>query len=124
MSKKKPGDYDEHIVAALLKLDNPIIGKGGRKFYIRDKARDESGLEHIAVKRHRLKVRDIETIVKILRHPVYMCEDPTNHIYRNYYGIRKGKDSGSFLKIVTSPVKGKRGEEEIIITIYPTKTFK
>jgi len=124
MSKKNPGDYDEHIIDALLKLDNPIIGKGGKRFYIRDKARNESGLEHIAAKRHRLKVRDVELVTKILRHPIYMCDDPTNRIYRNYYGIREGKDSNSFLKIVTSPVKGKRNEEEVIVTIFPTKSLK
>lgn len=52
------------------------------------------------------------------------CSDPENKIFRNYYGIRQGKDSNTFIKIVTSPVKGKRYEEEVIVTICPTKTIK
>lgn len=123
MSKTKPGDYDEHIVTALLKLDNPIIGKDGKKFYIRDKARNESGLEHIAVKRHRLKVRDIESITSILKHPAYTKQDPSNRNYINYYGIRQNTKNYYLIKIVTWPNKD-NPNEETIITIYPVKNVK
>lgn len=116
--------YDQHIVDALLKLKMPIVGVDGRKFYLRDMARNESGIKHIAKKSHRLKVRDIESVPNILKHPKLWCSDPDNKIYRNYYGIRKGDDSNTFLKIVTSPVKGKRDEEEMIVTIFPTKSIK
>ena len=124
MMKKQLREYDENIIAALQKIKTPIIGVGGRKFYFRPKARNETGFEHIANKKHRLKVRDINEIVNILRHPVYWTEDRHNPIYRTYYGIQKKKDSKTFIKIVTSPVKGKRNEEEIIITVYPVKNIK
>ncbi len=102
----------------------PIVGHLGRKFYLRSYARKESGIEHIAKKTHRLKVRDIEGIPKILMHPKICCSDPDNKLYRNYYGIRQGDDNQTLLKIVTSPVKGKREFEETIITIFPTKFIK
>ena len=123
MSKKNPGDYDEHIIDALLKLDNPIIGKGGKRFYIRDKARNESGLEHIAAKRHRLKVKDIEVITYILKHPSFVKPDPSNRNYVNYYGIRKNTKNEYLIKIVTWPNKN-NPNEETIITIYPVKNVK
>lgn len=116
--------YDVHIIEALKKMKMPIVGFQGRKFFFRDISRKESGIEHIAKKSHRLKVRDIESIPQILKHPKVCCQDPQNKIYRNYYGIRKTNDSNTLLKIVTSPVKNKREEEEIIITIYPTKSIK
>ena len=117
-------NYDQNIIDALLKLKIPIIGIYDRKFYLREKARNEKGIEHIAAKRHRLKVRDIESIPSILRKPKYISEDPAHPIYRNYYGIRKGDEKIPIIKIVTSPVKGKRNQEEIIITIYPVSAIK
>ena len=122
--KKKPTEYDLNIIAALSKIQTPILGVDGRKFYFREMIRKETGFEHIANKKHRLKIRDVESIPEILKHPKAWHSDPDNPIFRNYYGIRKGKDSDTFIKIVTSPVKGKRDEEEIIVTIYPTKTIK
>ena len=116
--------YDQHIVDALLKLKTPIIGINGRKYYLREKSHDGTGVIHIALKRHRLKVRDIESVPSILMKPKYVSEDPNHPIYRNYYGIRKGEEKNAFIKIVTSPVKGKRNEEEIIVTIYPVDRIK
>ena len=116
--------YDQHIIDALLKLKMPIVGINGKKYYLRNKAHQENGIEHIASKRHRLKKRDIEEIPSILLKPKFVCEDPKHPIYRNYYGIRKGEERNSFIKIVTSPVKGKRDQEEIIVTIYPVKRIK
>ena len=126
MSKKKEllhQTYDQNIISAINKLHFPIKGVGGKEFFIRCRARKESGVEHIARKDHRLKVRDIEEITKILKHPQYACEDPDNKIYRDYYGIRKGKDQDSFIKIVTSPIKNDKTKEEIV-TIYPTNSIK
>ena len=116
-------EYDEHIIAALLKLKVPIIGKNGKKFYVRDEARHESGLEHIADKRHRLKVKDIEIVPAILKHPLAEMVDPNNKNYRNYYGVRKGQENDTLLKIVTWPDK-RDPSKELIITIFPTKTVK
>lgn len=123
--KKKIIEYDEHIIQALNTLTIPIIGKNGKKFFIKDKsARGESGVQHIAKKSHRLKVRDIQSVPSILKKPAYENNDPRQPIYMNYYGIRLGKDSNTFLKIVTSPIKGKRGIEEQIVTIYPVRSIK
>ena len=126
MAKKKTEYdliYDKNIISALLKLKFPIKGIGSREFYIREKARDESGIEHIAKKSHRLKVRDIQAIPSILKHPQFICVDPDNHVYKNYYGIRKGKDQNTFIKIVTSPILNEKLKEEIV-TIYPTNSIK
>lgn len=115
--------YDEHIIDALQKIKFPIIGVGGKKFYVREKARNETGIEHIARKDHRLKVRDIEAIAEILMHPKFVCTDPDNPVYKNYYGIRKGEKQTLLLKIVTSPLKNDKSKEEII-TIYPANSIK
>ena len=125
MGKKRNNstEYDKHIIDALIKLHAPILGKEGKQFYLRDKTRNETGLQHIANKNHRLKVRDIESVPSILRHPKAEMVDPNNKNYRNYYGIRDGKDANSFLKIVTWPDKN-NPKKETIITIYPTKTIK
>ena len=126
MPKKKSTlhqTYDQNIINALRKIQFPITGINGKVFVVRDKKRNESGEEHIARKDHRLKVRDIEEVPSILKHPRYQCNDPDSKIYKNYYGIRKGKDRGSFVKIVTSPLKNDKNKEEII-TIYPTDSIK
>ena len=127
MSKKRKQTnerYDQHVVDALLKLKTPIVGINGIEFSIREKARNETGIEHIAKKEHRLKVRDIESVPEILKHPNLRCSDPDNRVFMNYYGTRKGDNTVNLIKIVTSPVKGKREKEETIITIYPVNTIK
>jgi len=124
MAKKNcKNEIDEHIVNALLKLKMPIIGKGGKKYVIRDEVRSETGLEHIANKQHRLKVRDIESVPLILKHPKIEMVDPYNKNYRNYYGIRKGIRNDMFIKIVTLPCLND-SNLEIIITIFPTNSIK
>ena len=125
MAKKKVAkEYDENIIQALVKLSTPIIGKNGKEFYIRDDARYESGLEHIANKSHRLKVRDIQSVPSILKHPSFEIADPNNNNYRNYYGIRKGLNKNcSLLKIVTWPDENDPNKE-LVVTIYPTSSIK
>ena len=114
-------EYDDHIIDALLKLKVPIIGKGGKLFLIRDDARYESGIKHIASKSHRLKVRDIEMLPLILKHPKMVVVDPNNKNYRNYYGIRKGTSDSALLKIITWPYEN-NPNIELIVTIFPTKS--
>ena len=127
MAKKNPHHinekYDSNIIEALLKIDCPIIGVEGIEFYVRDEARKERGIEHIAKKEHRLKVRDIESLPSILRKPKYIIVDPHNRNYKNYYGIRKGDDPNALLKIVTWPDEH-NPKKELIITIFPTKSIK
>lgn len=116
-------EYDEHIIDALLKLKTPIIGKNKKSFFFKKESNGNTSYEHIALKRHRLKVRDIESIPEILRHPKIEMTDPNNKNYRNYYGIRKGKENGIFIKIITWPDK-KDTFKEYIVTIYPTNIVK
>ena len=115
--------FDENIIKALTKIRTPIIGKGGIKFYFRDKARKETGFEHIAKKSHRLKVRDIESVESILKHPILVRKDPNNPTYKNYYGSRHGNDNVKLIKIVTW-VPYRESTTEYIMTIYPTKKIK
>ena len=124
MARKRPQtEYDQHIIDALIRLDNPIVGKDKKHFYIRSEARRETGLQHIANRKHRLKVRDIEMIPSFLKHPKYECADPLKKNYRNYYGIRESKNAMLFIKIVTW-VNPSNPNIETIITIYPTSTIK
>lgn len=48
--------------------------------------------------------------------------DPNNKNYRNYYGVRKGKENDTLLKNVTWPDKND-SSKELIITVYPTKRY-
>ena len=125
MAKKTVNEdkYDKHIIDALMKLKMPIVGIGGISFYIRDESRYEDGIHHIASKRHRLKVRDVESISDILRHPKMVRTDPHNRNYKNYYGIRRGDNSSMLIKIVTWPYEH-NPKMELIVTIYPTKSIK
>lgn len=116
--------YDQNIINSLLQLRNPIIGKNGKQFFVRDEARYESGIQHIALKRHRLKVRDIESLPNILRKPAFEMTDPNNKNYKNYYGIRKGNNRNNMLiKIITWPYENDPNKE-LIITVYPTDSIK
>ena len=107
MARKICVEYDENIIAALRKIKQPILGK----------------LEHIADKKHRLKVRDIESIENILKSPVSVRIDPYSRNYKNYYGLRKGDEKKSLLKIITWPDEHDEVFERII-TIYPVKNIK
>ena len=123
MARKICVEYDENIIAAIRKIKQPILGKDGHKFYIREKGRKQTGLEHIADKKHRLKVRDIESIENILKSPVSVRIDPYSRNYKNYYGLRKGDEKKSLLKIITWPDEHDEVFERII-TIYPVKNIK
>lgn len=61
MSKNRPG-IDQHIVIALEHIHWPIVTPKGKKFFIRKNARDRTGIEHIAEKRHHLKIVDIDVL--------------------------------------------------------------
>ena len=122
--KKNDSKYDLNIIEALLQIKNPIIGKNGKEFFVRDEARYESGIQHIVLKRHRLKVRDIESLSSILKKPSMEMIDPNNKNYKNYYGIRKGNNRNNMLlKIITWPYEND-SKKELIITVYPTDSIK
>ena len=101
----------------------PIHVSWGKTFHIRETARDQTGLEHIAEKRHHLRVSDVQQVPHILEKPMDRHRDPQNQHYRNYYGKRKGNRPPRYLKIVTSVIR-KKENEELVITVYPTRHIK
>lgn len=116
MSKNHDG-YDGHIVKALTKINWPLINFEDIRVRVRERARNETGYEHIAAKKHLLKVRDIEQLPDILKHPYKVRTDLRNG-NRYYYGIRKGKEKSKYLKIVVTLEKD---QNEKILSLYPVK---
>jgi len=118
MKKEK----DQNIVSALSHLPKPMINRDGILVYVREEARSETGAEHIAEKKHLLKIRDIKVIPGILKDPISYKKDPKRKRSMIYFGKRPGQNNKApFLKIVTNIRKD--GAEEII-TIYPKKRIK
>lgn len=119
--------YDPHIIECLGQLPKTMKNNENKEVTIRVNARNESGVEHIAVATHGLQVRDIKLIPKVLKKPEHFCIDPNNKNYKDYYGKRDGKhdsetrNKGIYLKIITS-VKPDGSEE--IVTVYPTNSIK
>lgn len=116
MSKNHDG-IDENIVKALLKIKWPLKNFENTNVFVREKARNETGFEHIAAKKHLLKIRDIEQIPDILKHPYKVRTDFRNG-NRYYYGIRKGNVKSKYLKIV---VTFEKDLNEKILSLYPVK---
>ena len=118
---------DPNIIEALEKLPKIMRNNQNKEVSIRAEARNETGKEHIAVTTHGLQVRDVNLIKKALRSPEFVCQDPNNPNYKNYYVRRGGKhgpnnrNKGVFLKLVTY-VKSDGSEE--IITVFPTNSIK
>jgi hypothetical protein len=118
MKKEK----DKNIVTALSNLPKPMINCEGILVYVREEARSETGAEHIAAKKHFLKVRDVEAVPGILKRPLLYKKDPKRKRSMNYYGKRPGQNNKvPFLKIVTN-IRKDAAEE--IITIFPQKRVK
>ena len=114
MTKEKDGN----IMAALLKLPRPMVNSKGINVFVRDEARSETGQEHIASKKHFLKVRDIEAIPSIIKKPLCYKKDPKRKRSMVYIGKRRGRNKAPFMKIVTNQ---RKDEAEEIITVYPIK---
>lgn len=112
---------DNNIIGALKKLQFPIKNVKGIDVYLREEARSETGEEHIAAKKHFLKVRDINCIASIIKNPLLYKKDPKRKKSMVYFGKRSGKEKAPYLKIVTNIRKD--GNEEII-TVYPKKKLK
>ena len=91
MSKhKRP--FDQNLVDAINKLCWPLVNNNGIKVFLRNNARYESGVEHIAGKLHELKVRDIELLPNILKQPLSVKTDKRKG--KLYFGRRKGVNKG------------------------------
>ena len=117
MSKhKRP--IDENILKAINDLKWPLVNKDGNKVFLRKRARNESGAEHVAGKLHLLKVRDIRIVPEILKNPINVIRDKRKG--KLYFGKRKGLEKIPYLKIV---VKEEKDGTETIVTICTSKTI-
>lgn len=118
MKKEK----DKNIVSALAHLPKPMVNRDGVLVYVREEARSETGAEHIAEKKHFLKIRDIEAVPGILKNPLSYKRDPKRKRSMVYFGKRPGQNNKApLLKIVTN-IRKDAAEE--IITVYPQKRIK
>lgn len=120
MSKKKR-EFDINITEALQRIKWPLNNYCGTKIVVRKSARNENGFEHIAGKKHQLKVRDIEMIPKVLEKPLKVIMENKGRHGKSYFGKRKGDNKSKFLKIV---VRTLNGTTEEIVTIYTTRNIK
>lgn len=113
-------EVDSNIREALQKLPRPMINHKGIKVVVRQEARSETGEEHIAAKKHFLKVRDIEAIPQIIKNPLSYKRDSKRKRSMVYFGKRPGNNKAKYLKIVTNTLRD--GSEELI-TVFPKKRF-
>lgn len=114
--------FDTNIVEVLLSLKWPLKDNEGKDVFIRAKARYESGSEHIAGKRHKLKVRDIQLIPSILAKPLCVIREKSGkRRAKIFFGRKAGKNKDPFMKIVVLP--NKKGQYEIV-TIVSCKRVK
>lgn len=119
MKKKK--DTDQNIIDALLSLDWPLLNYDNHRVRVRKVGRKEGGLEHIANKKHLLKIRDILLLPAIFSNPYKVVIQHSGIKGKIYFGKRKGKEKSIFLKIVVRKLKD---ENEEIVTIYSTNVIK
>ena len=112
---KRP--VDENVLKAVNDLKWPLTNKYGNKVFLRERARNETGAEHVAGKLHLLKVRDIKIIPEILKNPINVIRDKRKG--KLYFGKRKGLEKIPYLKIVA---KEEQNGNETIVTICTSKT--
>ena len=102
---------------AIKNLKWPLLNKYGVKIFLREKARNETGAEHVAGKLHLLKVRDIKIVPEVLKNPINVIKDKRKG--KLYFGKRKGLERIPYLKIV---VREEKDGTETIVTICTSKT--
>ena len=67
----KNENYNLDLIKELKKINTPIQNKNGKPIIFSEKQnKKEAIFKHIALKRHRLKVRDITEIPKIIKNPI------------------------------------------------------
>ena len=110
--------YDEKIVEELKKIKAPIINKNGIPVIFRKERKTDGIFQHIALKRHHLKIRDIKEIPKILKKPISTQKLKKTKTRKAYYGKRPGNNKMLLVIIVE-----KHSGHEQIVTFYPTKKF-
>ncbi len=114
----KTREVDKHIIKALNEITTPIVIRDNVRVIFADKGRYQSRFEHIADKKHHLKVSDIELVVPILKKPLAYNESNKKDCSKCYYGKRKGNPKTKYLKIVVDFREVRLGR---IVTIYPVK---
>ena len=118
MTKIKSIYFDEKIVEELKKIKTPIINKNKIPVIFRKERKMDGVFQHIALKRHHLKIRDIKQMQKILKNPISIQKLRKTKNRKAYYGKRPGKDKMLLVIIVE-----KHDNHEQIVTYYPTKKF-
>lgn len=64
MTKIKSIYYNEQLVGELKKIKTPIINKHGIPVIFRKERKEDGIFQHIALKRHFLKIRDVKKFRK------------------------------------------------------------
>ena len=115
----KRKEYDFHIIEALKKLTIPLKTFDGHNVLFDKDKRNETIFEHIANKRHHLKVKDIELIPEIISRKENLRKDKNGDKFRNYvYRSKRKKERLKFIKITT---RINSNSTETIITIHKIK---
>lgn len=115
---QKTSEFDQNIIAALKAIHNPILIKDNVRVIFEGKGRYQTRFEHIADKKHRLKVSDIEMLATIIKLPLVISNSRKNDKTKCFYGKRKGKPKNIYLKVVVDFRDAKLGK---IATVYPAK---
>lgn len=114
----KTREVDQNIIKALKAITLPILIKDNVRVIFAEKGRNQTRFEHIADKKHHLKVSDIQLAVPILKQPLMICESKKKDHSRCFYGRRKGNPKTRYLKVVVDFRDDKLGK---IVTIYAVK---
>ena len=111
--------YDEHIIKELKKLHAPLKTFDNHNVNFDTDKRKETIYQHIANKKHRLHIVDIQQIQSILLNKECLKNDRNGKKNRCYIGKRKKqKEKNKYLKIVTAI---KKNNNESITTICTVK---
>lgn len=114
----KSKDCDNNIIECLHKIKTPFVTSDGHKVKFADRTRNESTIEHIANKKHKLSVRDIENLISIINKPFCTFKSKKNKNNLIFYGKRKGVNKKHLIKIIIRITKNNEFE---IVTVYPVK---
>ena len=115
----KNDNFNYDLIVELKKIIVPIPNKNGKPIIFSEKPnKREAIFKHTALKRHRLKIRDIREIPNIIKNPIKIQNLKKCKNRKAYYGNRPGqKQMKLILIIATYP------DYEKIITFYPIKKF-
>lgn len=117
--RRKFDDPDPNIVIAVLSLPREMKNAKGIIVALPSGKKRYDTASHIAAKRHKFRVSDIEVFPAIIADKRSYSDDPRDKNGRNYIGKRPGDVTVAEreIKIVTR----KKPDCEIIVTAYPIK---